>query len=185
MSRVGNRPIPIPKGVKVTVDGTRVEVEGPKGRLTRTFHPDMTITLDGEQVVVKRPSDSKTHRALHGTTRAVIANMVKGVHEGFTKELELVGVGYRASVSKDAVTVNAGFAADKVVPLPPGVEARLQREGQSNLIVISGPDKELVGEVAARIRALRPPEPYKGKGIRYRGERIRMKAGKAAAGAGR
>ena len=136
-------------------------------------------------MLVKRPSDSKTHKALHGTTRAVIANMIMGVHEGFVKELELIGVGYRASVGKDSISVNAGFSADKVIPLPPSVEAKLQREGQSNLIIISGPDKELVGETAARIRALRPPEPYKGKGIRYRGEYVRTKAGKAAAGAGR
>jgi len=185
MSRVGNKPIPVPKGVKIALSGVEIQVEGPKGKLSRSLHPDMVVTVEDDQVLVKRPSDSKTHKALHGTTRAVIANMVTGVHAGFVKELELIGVGYRASVSGKAVSVNAGFSADRVIDLPAGVEAKLQRDGQSNLIVISGPDKELVGETAARIRALRPPEPYKGKGIRYRGEHVRTKAGKAAAGVGR
>ncbi|KYD20706.1 MAG: 50S ribosomal protein L6 [Caldibacillus debilis] len=175
MSRIGRKPIAIPSGVTVTVSGSHVTVKGPKGELSRDFHPDMTIKVENNEVVVSRPSDSKLHRTLHGTTRAIIANMVKGVSEGFEKSLELVGVGYRAQKQGNKLVLNVGFSHPvEIVP-----EKGLEIEVPSNTkIVVKGIDKEKVGQLAANIRDVRPPEPYKGKGIRYEGEYVRRKEGK-------
>lgn len=177
MSRIGKLPVPVPSGVKVEVSGSTVKVTGPKGSLEKTFHPDMTIAVDGGQVVVTRPSDQRQHKALHGLTRAYINNMVVGVSHGFSKVLEIVGVGYRAAKREKNLVLYLGHShAIEVVP-PPNVSFTVGERGQ--LITISGIDKEMVGQVAADIRAWRPPEPYKGKGVRYQGEYVRHKAGKA------
>lgn len=179
MSRIGKQPIPVASGVSVTVDGPKVTVKGPKGQLEREFHPDIRITQDGGQLIVTRPSDAKMHRALHGLSRALLANMVTGVSAGFTKTLEIQGVGYRAQMAGTNVAIQAGYSHPVEVSPPAGVT--LGVEGQ-NRILVQGIDKELVGQVAANIRKIRPPEPYKGKGIRYLGENVRRKAGKAGKG---
>jgi large subunit ribosomal protein L6 len=169
-------PIPVPPGVKVSIDNDEVTVTGPKGELRRRFNPDMAITLDDNILTVSRPSDSKEHRSLHGLTRSLLANMVQGVSKGFAKELEIVGVGYRAEKSGDKLVFRIGFSHPvEVTPLP-GIS--LDVEG-GNHIKVSGIDKEVVGEMAAEIRAIRPPDAYKGKGIRYAGEEVHLKAGKA------
>ena len=169
-------PIPVPEGVKVSIETDLVTVTGPKGELHRRFNPDMAITLDNGRLLVSRPSDGKTHRSLHGLTRSLLANMVEGVTKGFAKSLEMVGVGYRAEKVGDKLVLRIGFSqAVEVLPLP-GVS--LDVEG-ANRIKVSGIDKEVVGEMAAEIRAIRPPDAYKGKGIRYLGEPVRLKAGKA------
>jgi len=170
-------PIPVPAGVEVVIQGTSVTVKGPKGELRREFHPDMRIAMQDRIVAVTRPSDSGQHRALHGLTRALLANMVEGVANGYSKELVIEGVGYRADMQDKNLVVSVGYSHPIVVAPPPGITFELAR-GNRNVIV-QGIDKELVGEVAAEIRGLRPPEPYKGKGIAYAGERIRRKAGKA------
>ena len=177
MSRIGKQPVPIPSGVDAKVDGSRVRVTGPKGTLERSFHPDMRIEREGDELLVKRPSDEKQHRALHGLTRALLANMVEGVTEGFSKTLDLVGTGYRADQEGKDLILNVGFSHPVDVPAPDGISFQLEERGKR--IIISGIDKELVGQVAVNIRRVRPPEPYKGKGIRYAGEHISMKAGKA------
>lgn len=177
MSRIGRMPIPVPSGVSVDIQGTRVTVKGPKGQLQRDLHPDMQIDRQDDAVVVARPSDSGKHRALHGLTRALLANMVQGVSNGFTKELVIEGVGYRADLQDKNLVLSLGFSHPVVMTPPDGISFEVAR-GNRN-ITIQGIDKELVGEVAARIRRLRPPEPYKGKGIAYAGEKIRRKAGKA------
>jgi len=178
MSRIGRMPIPVPPGVQVKIEkGNRVTVKGPKGELTRTFHPDMIITLEDNQIKVKRPTDQRHHKALHGLTRALLANMVTGVTEGFRKQLEIVGVGYRADLQGDKLVLQLGFSHPVEIVPPPGITFSF--DNRSKIITVEGIDKELVGEVAARIRAWRPPEPYKGKGIRYVGEHVRRKAGKA------
>lgn len=176
MSRVGRAPIPIPPGVSVTVQGRTVEVVGPRGRLVREVHPDMTVQVRDGAVVVQRPTDQDRHRALHGLTRALLANMVRGVVEGYRVELEIVGVGYRAVKQGDALSLQVGYSHPVVVTPPEGIQFEVP---QPTRIVVSGIDKELVGQVAARLRAIRPPDPYKGKGIRYAGERIRLRPGKA------
>jgi large subunit ribosomal protein L6 len=176
MSRVGRMPIPIPPGVTVTVSGRTVEVAGPRGRLVREIHPDMTVQVRDGALVVQRPTDQERHRALHGLTRALLANMVRGVVEGYRVELEIVGVGYRAVKQGDALSLQVGYSHPVVVRPPEGIQFDVP---QPTRIVVSGLDKELVGQVAARLRAIRPPDPYKGKGIRYVGERIRLKPGKA------
>ncbi len=184
MSRIGKLPVPVPPGVQVNIEGSTVTVTGPKGTLTKTFHPDMDIKLVDGQVVVSRPSDHRRHRALHGLTRALINNMVIGVSEGFSKVLEIYGVGYRASLRGQNLVLQLGHShAIEVVP-PPGitftVESRRDASGQVvGIVTVAGIDKQVVGQVAADIRAWRPPEPYKGKGVRYRGEYVRRKAGKA------
>ncbi|WP_048601052.1 50S ribosomal protein L6 [Rubeoparvulum massiliense] len=175
MSRIGKKPIAIPAGVEVKVEGQIVTVKGPKGQLTHTVHPDMQVSIEDSHLLVKRPSDDKPHRALHGTTRSVIDNMVTGVTEGFQKELELVGVGYRAAKSGNGVTLNVGYSHPVEVPAIDGIEFEVPSQTQ---IIIKGIDKEVVGEVAAKIRAVRKPEPYKGKGIKYKNEHIRRKEGK-------
>ena len=182
MSRVGQVPIPVPQGVTVNIKGGEVAVTGPKGELRRPVNPDMSITLSDNSLIVSRPSDSRTHRSLHGLTRSLVANMVEGVTKGFEKGLEIVGVGYRVEKGGDKLVLRIGFShLVEVSPLP-GVS--LDVEG-SNRIKVTGIDKEIVGEMAARIRAIRPPDAYKGKGIRYAGESVRLKAGKAGKAIGR
>ena len=176
MSRVGRMPITVPPGVAVSIKQDEVTVTGPRGELYRRFHPDMSITLDDDTLMVSRPSDGRVHRSLHGLTRSLLANMVEGVARGFEKELEIVGVGYRAEKAGDKLVIRIGFSHLVEVPPLPGVS--LSVEG-SNRIKVTGIDKEVVGEMAARIRAIRPPDAYKGKGIRYAGESVRLKAGKA------
>jgi len=178
MSRIGRKPVPLPKGVTATVDGQTVVIKGPKGSLTRTFHRDMAIALEGGQLVVSRPSDDRGHRALHGLTRALLANMVEGVTQGFRKQLELHGVGYKAEAQAKGVKLVVGLSHPVQFPAPTGVQISVEN---NTLVKIEGIDKELVGQVAAEIRKVRPPEPYKGKGIRYQGEHVRRKAGKAGA----
>ena len=176
MSRIGKTPIDVPPGVVVNIKGNKVTVTGPKGELYRFFSPDMSITLDDNTLSVSRPSDSREHRSLHGLTRSLLANMVKGVSQGFEKELGIVGVGYKAEKSDDKLVLRIGYShIVEILPLP-GVS--LAVEGM-NKIKVMGIDKEKVGQMAAEIRAVRPPDAYKGKGIRYAGEVVRLKAGKA------
>lgn len=175
MSRVGKKPIVIPAGVTVTLNNNTVTVKGPKGELTRTFHSDITITVEENLVTITRPSDVKEHRALHGTTRAVLANMVEGVSTGFTRGLELIGVGYRAQKQGNKLVLNVGYSHPVEIEAEEGLEIEVPANTK---IVIKGTDKERVGALAANIRGVRPPEPYKGKGIRYEGEFVRRKEGK-------
>jgi len=182
MSRIGKMPIPVPSGVTVNISGDNVTVKGPKGELSRSLPTEMTIKLDGDTLTVERPSESKQHRAFHGLTRSLLANMVEGVSKGFEKNLDIVGVGYRAEKSGENLTMRMGFSHNvEVVPLP-GVT--LSVEG-NNRIKVSGINKEDVGEMAAEIRAIRPPDSYKGKGIRYAGEKVHLKPGKAGKVVGR
>lgn len=178
MSRVGKLPVPIPKDVDVQLKDGLMTVKGPKGELTRKLHPEVLVTVEEEQIVVKRPSESKEHRSLHGLTRALIANMVDGVYTGFQKKLEIVGVGYRAEMKKRGLLLTLGYSHQILFTPPEGVEITVEKD---NSITVSGIDRELVGQVAAKIRSFRKPEPYKGKGIRYSDETIRRKAGKTAA----
>jgi large subunit ribosomal protein L6 len=178
MSRVGKNPIPIPDGVTVTVDASSVAVKGPKGELQRSFDPDITIATEDGQVIVTRSSDHRRHRAMHGLTRALLQNMVTGVSEGYRKSLEIVGVGYRAEVIGRQLNLSVGFSHPILVTPPEGISFSVDKQTQ---IVVEGISKELVGEIAAMVRRFRPPEPYKGKGIRYVGEQVRRKAGKSAA----
>ena len=178
MSRIGKKPVPIPGGVTVSVDGSTVRVKGPKGELSRTFRPEMRIRVDDGAVVVERSAENKLQRALHGLTRALIANMVQGVAEGYRKTLEIVGVGYRAEKKGKVLVLNVGFSHPVEYPEPEGITISTP---SPTTVVVEGIDKEKVGQVAAEIRGIRPPEPYKGKGIRYQDEQIRRKAGKAGA----
>ncbi|RLC68166.1 MAG: 50S ribosomal protein L6 [Chloroflexi bacterium] len=178
MSRIGRMPIPLPEGVRVDIKGSQVAVTGPKGSLSREFHPDMTIELEDGMLKVKRPTDQRHHRALHGLTRALLNNMVIGVTDGFQKQLEVHGVGYRVDLQGDgSLLLQLGFSHPVRVAPPDGIQFEV--EARTKVITVSGIDKELVGQTAAAIRAWRPPEPYKGKGIRYVGEHVRQKAGKA------
>ena len=175
MSRIGKKPIVIPAGVTLNMDNNKVTVKGPKGELSREFNAEIQIAVDGNEINITRPSDQKHHRALHGTTRAVLANMVEGVSAGFERNLELIGVGYRAQKQGKKLVLNVGFSH----PVEFEPEAGLEVDVPANTkIVIKGIDKERVGALAANIRATRPPEPYKGKGIRYEGEYVRRKEGK-------
>ncbi|TMK17458.1 MAG: 50S ribosomal protein L6 [Actinobacteria bacterium] len=176
MSRIGRRPIEIPSGVDVDVDGSRVRVKGPKGTLEQTMHPDMKITNADGTVTVERPDDEREHRALHGLTRSLVANMVEGVTSGFTKTLEIQGVGYRAALKGSNIELAVGFSHPVVIEPPAGVTFEVP---QPTRIIVSGADKQAVGQIAANIRAIRKPDAYKGKGIRYQGEYVRKKAGKA------
>ena len=176
MSRIGKLPVPIAKGVEVKIDGQAVTVKGPKGELNRDFPNGITLRVDDGQVNVERANDEKQTRALHGLSRSLLANMVLGVSDGFTKTLELQGVGYRATQAGEKVTLAVGFSHPVEFAAPAGIQ--LEVEG-NNRVHVRGIDKELVGQVAANIRKVRKPEPYKGKGIRYLGERVRRKAGKA------
>ncbi len=178
MSRIGRKPIPLPPGVTVKIEGSRVTVRGAKGELTRTFDPDMRIELEENTLRVHRPADTRRHRALHGLTRALLANMVAGVSQGFEKRLEIQGVGYRAETQSDgSLVMYLGFSHPVRVQPPEGITFEV--DPRTRVITVRGVDKELVGRVAAEIRAWRPPEPYRGKGIRYVGEVVRHKAGKA------
>jgi large subunit ribosomal protein L6 len=182
MSRIGRLPIAVPKGVDVKVSGRTVSVKGPKGQLSREVHPDIAVAVDGGAVTVKRPTDQRHHRALHGLTRALIANMVKGVVDGYRIDLEIHGVGYRAAKQGKNVTLQLGLSHPVEMTPPAGIEIEVP---QPNRLSVSGSDKEAVGQLAAKIRDLRPPDPYKGKGIRFAGERLRLKAGKAGKAVGK
>jgi large subunit ribosomal protein L6 len=178
MSRIGNMPIEVPKGVTVDVDeGNFVAVSGPKGELAQQLSPRMSIDRDGDTITVSRPSDGRDDRAIHGLTRSLLANMVIGVTEGFEKRLEVQGVGYRAEMQGKQLLMRLGYSHDVIFDPPEGIEFAVE---DNTKIIVRGADKQRVGQVAANIRVSRPAEPYKGKGVRYRGEQIRRKAGKAA-----
>jgi len=179
MSRIGKKPIPVPAGVDVKIEGCSVTVKGPKGTLSDTFNPDMQIERIGDDIVITRPSERKDHRSLHGLTRSLLGNMVVGVSEGFKKELEVNGVGYRATKQGKDLVMNLGYSHQVIMPEIDGITIEVP---QPNRIVVSGPDKQKVGQFAANVRVKRPPEPYKGKGIKYAGETIIRKEGKAGKG---
>jgi large subunit ribosomal protein L6 len=176
MSRIGKKPIPVPSGVTVTLDGNRVRVKGPKGELERTLPPAITAAQENGTVTVSRPSDEPEHRALHGLSRTLVANMIEGVTKGFQKTLEITGVGYKAEPRPYGLQLALGFSHPVQFKAPAGIKLSAPNP---TTIVVEGANKEVVGQVAAELRALRPPEPYKGKGIKYAGEQIRRKAGKA------
>ncbi len=176
MSRIGRHPVPVPSGVTVTVDGQVISVKGPKGELKRTVHPEMGLTLENNEVKVTRPSDEARHKALHGLSRTLIANMVEGVTKGYQKQLEITGVGYKAEARPYGLLLSLGYSHTIEVKAPPGIKLSAPQPTQ---VVVDGADKEVVGRLAAEIRLLRKPEPYKGKGIKYVGEIVRRKAGKA------
>lgn len=176
MSRIGKKPIEIPQNVKVSFQGRTLLVEGPKGKLSMEVHPDVKVSLEGNTIRVERPTDQPFHRAIHGTTAALIRNMIRGVTEGFTKVLEVVGLGYRAGIKGNNLELSLGLSHPVVYPIPPDVKI----EVKENKIYVSGINKERVGQVCAQIRSFRSPDAYKGKGIRYEGEVLRLKAGKAA-----
>lgn len=178
MSRIGRQPITIPQGVELTLDGNRVRVKGPRGELERTIHSEMVIEREDGELRVKRPSDAPTHRALHGLSRTLIANMIEGVTSGFKKTLEIVGVGYRAETKPFGLTLQLGYSHPIDYKAPEGITLRAV---SPTVVEVEGSNKEVVGQVAAEIRSLRPPEPYKGKGVKYQGEVIRRKAGKTGA----
>lgn len=175
MSRIGKKPIEIPSGVTVTLEGNKATVKGPKGELSETFNSDMAINIEDSVITITRPSDAKEHRAIHGTTRALLANMVEGVSKGFEKSLELIGVGYRAQKQGKKLVLNVGYSHPVEFEPEDGVEVEVP---SNTKIIVRGINKERVGALASNIRAVRPPEPYKGKGIRYEGEYVRRKEGK-------
>jgi large subunit ribosomal protein L6 len=179
MSRIGKLPIPVPDAVKVDVAGDVVSIKGPKGSLSETLPAGITCKVDGKELKVERKDDSRTQRALHGLTRTLIANAVVGTSKMFQRELEIIGVGYRAEAKKDQLELALGFSHPVLFAIPEGITIKVEKQTR---LTINGIDKQQVGQVAANIRSLRPPEPYKGKGIRYAGEVVRRKAGKAAAG---
>ncbi|MEG0990466.1 MAG: 50S ribosomal protein L6 [Gordonibacter sp.] len=179
MSRIGKQPITVPAGVDVTIDGTTVTVKGPKGELTRSFPEIMIIKREGDDILVERPDDTREAKAYHGLVRTLIANMVEGTSTGFKKKLQLVGVGYRAALKGSDLEMQLGFSHPVLVEAPEGITFEVPSQTE---IIVSGPSKEQVGQVAANIRKWRKPEPYKGKGIRYEGEQVRRKLGKAAKG---
>ena len=178
MSRIGKLPVPIPSGVKLELAADQVKVNGPKGSLTCPVAEGITCRQDGDKLVVERRNDSRQQRAFHGLTRALIANAVRGTTQGYQRELEIRGVGYRAEVKKDSVEFALGYSHPVIFPIPEGISVQVEKQTR---ITVTGIDKQQVGQVAANIRALRPPEPYKGKGVRYSGEHIRRKAGKSGA----
>ncbi len=177
MSRIGRLPVAIPPGVSVKINKNSVMVAGPKGQLNRDFPPEINLKQEGDQIVVTRNSDHRTHRSKHGLTRALLNNMVIGVSKGFNRQLHIEGVGYRAALRGKKLVLNIGYSHQVFFEPPEGISFEIDKSGRE--LVVAGLDKELVGEIAARIRRVRPPEPYKGKGIRYVGERVRRKAGKA------
>jgi len=182
MSRIGKLPVTLPEGVTVTISDTNlVSVKGPLGELNQVIDKDLKVEVADQQIVLSRPSDSKNHKSLHGLYRALIANMVTGVSQGFKKELELVGVGYRAEAKGQQLELSLGYSHDIIIELPGEVKIETRTERRSNpIITLTSIDKQLLGHVAAKIRSLRPPEPYKGKGIKFVGEQLRRKAGKSA-----
>lgn len=177
MSRIGNLPIPVPSSVQVTINGTKVTIKGPKGELTQEFYPDLQISIEDGNIRVQRPNDERKIKALHGLTRALINNMVTGVTEGYSKTLEIHGTGYRAELEGKNLVMNLGFSHPVIIEPPEGIE--FEANPRASTVVVKGYDKELVGRITAEIRAWRPVEPYLGKGIRYQGEVVRRKAGKA------
>lgn len=179
MSRIGKKPITVPAGVDVKIDGTTVTVKGPKGTLTNTFNADMIIKLEGTEIIVERPSENKMHKSLHGLTRTLLNNMVEGVTNGYKKTLEIEGIGYRAAKQGKDLVMNLGYSHQVIIPEIDGITIEVPN---ATTIIVNGIDKQVVGQVAAEIREKRPPEPYKGKGIRYQGERIIRKEGKAGKG---
>jgi large subunit ribosomal protein L6 len=178
MSRIGRRPVTVPKGVTVTLKGQTLSAKGPKGELTRTFHSEMQLAMEGDTITVSRPTEAPRHKALHGLTRTLLQNMVDGVARGFLKVLEIQGVGYKAEAKATGLQLALGFSHPVHYPTPAGIKFTVDN---NTVVKIEGPDKELVGQVAAEIRSLRKPEPYKGKGVRYQGETVRRKAGKTGA----
>jgi large subunit ribosomal protein L6 len=176
MSRIGKLPITVPAGVTVKLEGNKVSVKGPKGELSRTIHPEMKVSMDGNVITVARPSDEENHKALHGLSRTLVANMVEGCSKGYVKQLEITGVGFKAEPKPFGLQLALGFSHQVQYKAPAGIKLTAPQPTQ---VMIEGADKEKVGQVASEIRALRPPEPYKGKGIKYAGEVIRRKAGKA------
>ncbi len=178
MSRIGRMPIVVPKEVKISCQDSKVEVTGPKGHLLHSLPSGITVSVDGGKIVVQRPNDQRTSRSLQGLTRSLIANMVTGVTHGFEKKLEIVGVGFRADVEGKTLKLTLGFSHPILFPLPEGIRADVEKQ---TLITLRGIDRQEVGALAARLRSIKPPEPYKGKGIRYSGERIRKKVGKTKA----
>lgn len=179
MSRIGRQPIAVPAGVDVKIDGSTVTVKGPKGALTRTVHSNMSVAMDNGEIKVTRPDESNLNKSLHGLTRTLIHNMIIGVTEGYSKELEVNGVGYRAAKQGKDLVLNIGFSHQVIMPEIDGISIEVPNP---NKIVISGPDKQMVGQFAAEVREKRPPEPYKGKGIKYVDEHVRRKEGKAGKG---
>ncbi len=182
MSRIGKQPIKVPEKVQVSINGSEVSVKGPKGELKRTLHPDMQIALENSVITVSRPSDNRVHRELHGLTRTLVANMIQGVTEGFEKSMEIAGVGYKAQKVKDNITLQVGYTHPIEITPPAGISFQLESPTR---IKIMGIDKETVGQTAANLYAIRKPDVYKGKGIRYVGQKIRLKAGKAGKAAGK
>jgi len=182
MSKIGKLPVKIPSGVKVELKDSDINVTGPKGSLSRTLHKEINVAVENDSIVVTRPSDNRLHRSLHGLTRALIQNMVTGVTEGYTRTLIMVGIGYRAEMTGKLLTMYLGYSHPIVFRPPDGVNIEVRPK--ESKVIVTGIDKELVGSAAAQIRSFRPPEPYKGKGVKYEDEQIRRKAGKAAAGAG-
>ncbi|HEU4955465.1 MAG TPA: 50S ribosomal protein L6 [Gemmatimonadales bacterium] len=178
MSRIGKKPVTLPKGVAVEIQGNTVAVKGPKGELRRTLHTEMQVALADGQVTVSRPSDEKRHKALHGLSRTLVQNMVDGVSKGFSKTLEIQGVGYKAEAKPYGVNLIVGYSHPVKYEAPKGIKISVEN---NTVVKIEGADKEAVGQVAAELRSVRPPEPYKGKGIRYQGEQVRRKAGKTGA----
>ena len=178
MSRIGKKPVTVPSGVTAEIDGQTVRVKGPKGELSRTVHAEMIVKMENGSITVARPSEETRHKALHGLTRTLIANMVEGVEKGYQKVLEIQGVGYKAEATKGGLNVVVGYSHPVLYKAPAGITFAVEN---NTVVKISGPNKELVGQVAAEIRQIRKPEPYKGKGIRYQGERVRRKAGKTGA----
>ena len=181
MSRIGNMPVSIPKGVTLTTEDNLVKAKGPKGELSQQVDKDLEIKIEDDNLLLERPTDQKRHKALHGLYRALIFNMVEGVNEGYQKKLELVGVGYRASVQQNVLELNLGYSHNIFMGLPDSIKATAETaKGKNPIITLESHDKQLIGQVAAKIKSLRPVEPYKGKGVRFVGERIRRKAGKTA-----
>ena len=178
MSRIGKKPVTVPKGVNLDLQGSTVAVKGPKGELRRTLHPEMKLTLDNGSLSVERPSDDKRHKALHGLTRTLVQNMVEGVSKGFTKTLEIQGVGYKAEAKPYGVNLIVGYSHPVKYEAPQGIKISVEN---NTVVKVEGADKEVVGQVAAELRSVRPPERYKGKGIRYQGAQVRRKAGKTGA----
>ncbi len=178
MSRIGKKPVPVPKDVSVSVSGNTISVKGPKGELSRSLHPLVGVNVEGAIVNVTRAGDEPQHKALHGLSRTLVANMIEGVSKGYEKVLESQGVGYKAEANAKGLVLTVGLSHTVVYPAPAGIKFAVDN---ATVVRISGPSKELVGQVAAELRSVRPPEPYKGKGIRYQGERVRRKAGKTGA----
>ena len=178
MSRVGRKPITVPAGVDCKLDGVELKVKGPKGQLERKLHPNMQVTIESDLITVTRPTDGRVDRSLHGLTRTLVSNMVIGVTKGFSKTLNIVGVGYKVDLKGKALNLSLGYSHTIDYSAPEGIEFEV--DSKKNVIVVKGKDKEVVGQVAAEIRKLRPPEPYKGKGVMYENEKIRRKAGKTA-----